>query len=183
MGEENCVWQLPVQQAWPSAGRHAVTTTLHWETKRVFRTEVEKTQCNKHYLEHRCLTVQQTVSSSLNSSLTFGMSSWPSGQQCLRESAFKNWANKSSFQRTPLEHSYVRMIGSFLTTWTHYHRCEGNRVTVQRSIPAFSCLIEANCVFRGQECRPLSNAPALMRFRMMSYDRSPINWWQCTSDV
>ena len=89
MGEENCVWQLPEQQAWPSAGRHAVTTTLHWETKRVFRTEVEKTQCNKHYLEHRCLTVQQTVSSSLNSSLTFGMSSWPSGQQCLRESASK----------------------------------------------------------------------------------------------
>ena len=61
------------------------------------------------------------------------------------------------------------MIGSFLTTWTHYHRCEGNRVTVQRSIPAFSRLIEANCVFRRQECRPLSNAPALMRFRMMSY--------------
>ena len=50
------------------------------------------------------------------------------------------------------------MIGSFLTTWTHYHRCEGNRVTVQRSIPAFSRLIEANCVFRRLECQPLSNA-------------------------
>ena len=63
------------------------------------------------------------------------------------------------------------MIGSFLTTWTHYHRCEGNRVTVQRSIPAFSRLIEANCVFRRQECQPLSNAPALMRWS---------GWWVMT---